>query len=107
DAWIHNNYARGRGGAFHSRNSVDWIVTHDSVGPCLRRVLVFTWREPCSRLSGNVADNETTPNTPGGGVFYLAYNPAAPRAIARIRRTLMDNNIDFNGLAAIVAAEGA
>lgn len=107
DTWVHNNHARGKGGAFYSRNSVDWVITHDSVGPCIRRLLTFTWREPCSRLFNNGASNETTPNTPGGGVFYLGYNPAAPRAIARVRRTLIEGNHDANGLAAVVAAEGA
>ncbi|MCK9490069.1 MAG: hypothetical protein M0Q42_11900 [Xanthomonadales bacterium] len=104
---IANNYARGRGGAFYSRNSVDWVVSHDNIGRCEHRIPIMVWYMPCSYVLSNVAGNETTPNTAGGGVFYLQHNPGAPRAIARVRRTLFENNRDHNGLAAIVAAEGA
>lgn len=104
DSVVAGNYARGKGGAFYSRYAVDWIVAHDSTGPC---AVLLIGAVPCSFVYANAAGNETTLDTPGGGVFFLASDSGIPRSIARVRRTLFQNNADLDGRAAIVEAQGA
>lgn len=104
DSAITGNYARGKGGAFYSRFAVDWVITHDSTGPCAVFLLGLV---PCSLVFGNAAGNEGAPGFPGGGVFFLASDAGVSRSIARVRRTLFQSNEDIDGRAAIIEAEGA
>ena len=104
DSAIVGNYARGKGGAFYSRFAVDWVLTHDSTGPC---AVLLLGAVPCSLVLGNAAGNEGAPGLPGGGVFFLASDTGSPRGIARVQRTLFQSNEDIDGRAAIIEAEGA
>lgn len=101
---VENNQARGKGGAFHSSNAVDWVLDHTSPGrPC-----VFAGeRMPCSVVRNNAAFNTGTVGTPGGGVGYIYNDAGSQRGIFRFARTLFKYNHDYNGgQAAIAVATG-
>lgn len=93
--WI-DNVARGKGGAIRALDGVDLLLTHQQPGGfCIAIFLPIH----CSRLIGNIAGNEGTPSSPGGGALHLtsgAELPAGANARARILRTIIDGNADLN-----------
>lgn len=100
NAWIAGNIAHGKGGAFHSRNRVQWQISHSSNGECLLAGEAL----PCSVIAGNEARNETTPGERAGGVGYLDNSVGTPGGTFRFFRTLFIDNDDVDGTAAIAAA---
>ena len=100
NAWVAGNIARGKGGAFYSRNRVQWQVSHSTRGDCLLGGQAF----PCSVIAGNEARNETTPGQRGGGVGYMTNSVGTPGGTFRFFRTLFSDNDDVDGSAAIAVA---
>lgn len=98
NAFVYNNMAKSRGGAFYSLNGVDWTVDHDSVGDCP----TFGGRQPCSFFSDNQA--ETTEGGVGAGVVYLTAETGSQGGVINIYRTLFEGNTDVAGVAAIAEA---
>ena len=105
NAYIVDNQARGKGGAFHSTNAVDWVLDHNSQGkPCL----FAGERLPCSVVRNNAAFNSGSVGTPGGGVGYVGNEAGSQRGIFRFSRTLFQDNHDYNsGKAAVAFADGS
>lgn len=100
NALVSGNVARGKGGAFYSRNRVQWQISHSSNGECLLAGEAL----PCSVIAGNEAQNETTPGQRAGGVGYMINSAGTPGGTFRFFRTLFIDNDDVNGNAAIAAA---
>lgn len=106
NAYIRNNQAIGKGGAFYSRNAVDWVLDHNA--PAGQRCHYSGRSTPCSVVRGNAAFNSTSEGTAGGGVGYVENDTGSPRGIFRFSRTLFDANADFNGgKAAVAIARGS
>lgn len=105
NAQIRNNQALGKGGAFYSRNAVDWVLNHTSPGkPCV----LDGAQVPCSVIRQNGAFNQGTNGTPGGGVGYIENETGSQRGIFRFARTLFKDNHDYNsGKAAVAVAYGS
>ncbi len=104
NTYIQDNQARGKGGAFHSINAVDWVLDHTSPGkPCRYAGELL----PCSVVRNNAAFNTGTTGSPGGGVGYIGNDAGSERGIFRFSRTLFKNNHDYNGgKAAVAFADG-
>lgn len=105
NAIVEDNQARGKGGAFHSTDAVDWVIDHTSPGrPCM-------WlgrKLPCSLVRNNAAFNTGTATTPGGGVGVVGNAAGSQRGIFRFSRTLFEDNHDYNsGKAAVAFATGS
>lgn len=101
NTYVGANIAHGKGGAFFSRNRVEWRINHSTTGgACVR----FGERVPCSIVAGNRADNDNEPGTPGGGVTYAFNDAGAQGALYLFDRTLFRANSDPNGQVAIAVA---
>ncbi len=104
NTYIYNNQAIGKGGAFHSRNAVDWILDHNA--PANQRCSFSGRSLPCSVVRQNGAFNVGTTGSPGGGVGYIFNDTGSPRGIFRFSRTLFEANADYNGEVAVAMAFG-
>ncbi|TCO42922.1 hypothetical protein [Dokdonella fugitiva] len=95
------NTAKGKGGAFHSWNAVDWVL--DSTG---LRCPFGPRYSACSAVLYNTAYNSTTPGSPGAGAGYIGNDSGSQRGIFRFARTLFENNRDDDGQVAVAMAFG-
>lgn len=101
NTYVGANIAHGKGGAFFSRNRVEWRISHStSGGSCVR----FDARVPCSIVAGNRADNDNEPGTPGGGAAYALNDPGALGSWFQFDRTQFRANSDPNGQVAVAVA---
>jgi hypothetical protein len=101
NTYVGANIAHGKGGAFFSRNRVEWRISHSTHGKsCVR----FGARVPCSIVAGNRADNDNEPGTPGGGVVYALNDPGALGSWFLFDRTQFRANSDPNGQVAVAVA---
>jgi hypothetical protein len=96
-----NNFAHGKGGVLYASGGIEWQIDDKATAPCV----FFGVERPCSWFTGNAADNDTTPGTPGGGVFYAAHPPGTSTGIVHFSRSWLEANHDPNGTAAIGIGE--
>lgn len=99
---VAGNTAHGKGGAFYSRNQVQWLIGHSANDACPLAGARF----PCSLIVNNQALNQTTPGSPGGGVGYIENEAGYTGGIFRFQRTLFLDNDDVNGQIAVAMAFG-